>query len=200
MPIVTLLPPEDGNFGPLEDALADAGKTLGIPTVNPGYSPHNLLHIDARSTPGSHTEIVIDDEMNCRVVQLLGDNASLEMPVKSDLPYLVLQLKNLNRYVCFEVTIKGIDGVKRHLICNSKQSISRITKTSCSIPLELTEGWNYLCLDLQELVEAAFGVQYSYTTKVAVYSTTRLWRAFFQDRKYSDMELPSHLRTSPTVV
>ena len=90
-----------------------------------------------------------------------------------------------------------MDGIKRHLICNSRQSTSRISKNSCSLPLELVDGWNYLCLDLKELTEAAFGVQYSSTLKVTVYSSTRLWRCFFQDKRYADIELPTHLRTTP---
>jgi hypothetical protein len=80
---------------------------------------------------------------------------------------------------------------------NSKQSTSRTAKNICSMPLELVNGWNHICLNLSELTEAAFGVKYDHATKVTVYSTMRLLRCFFQDRQYADIELPDHLRTGP---
>ena len=81
MAVLTLLPPESGDFTILEDALKDAAR---------------------RGQNLNNPELVVDEEMNAKVVQLLGDSASIEMPCQTGLQYLVVQLKNLDRYTCFE--------------------------------------------------------------------------------------------------
>ena len=146
------------------------------------------------------TEMVHDEEMNARVVQLIGEGSSLEMPCKSPLRYLVFHLKNLNKFICLEMLVKCSDGKKRKIICSNQQSISRITKNGVSMPLELqSKGWNHLCLDLENIIATAFGVQYKSCFRVTIYSTCRVWKCFFQDKKYCDVELPDHLRVSPKV-
>ena len=44
------------------------------------------------------------------------------------------------------------------------------------------------------MVHRAFGVKYKRTTRVQVWSTCRLWHAFFEDQPYADAELPPYLR------
>ena len=122
------------------------------------------------------------------------------MPCNAALPYLVFHLKNLNKFVCLEILVKCSDGKKRRLICSNQQSTSRITKTGVSMPLELNSaGWNHICLDLDNLVSTAFGTEYESCFRVTIHSTCRVWKCFFQDRIYSDVELPDHLRVSPKI-
>ena len=64
------------------------------------------------------------------------------------------------------------------------------------MPLQLAEGWNHLCLDLEQLTKDAFGTAYLSCVQVRVFANCRLLRAYFQDRPYADAELPEHLQAA----
>ena len=83
---------------------------------------------------------------------------------------------------------------RRKLQLTNSQSKVKIKDAECSMPLTLTEGWNYVCLDLQSLVNNAYGTDLRRAICVQVFASCRLLRVFFQAQPYSDAELPKHLQ------
>lgn len=57
-----------------------------------------------------------------------------------------------------------------------------------------SSSWQHACLDLETLVAKAYGTQYLATLQVRIFASCRLHRVFFQDRRYSDAELPTYLK------
>ncbi|KAJ1407587.1 hypothetical protein B484DRAFT_309359, partial [Ochromonadaceae sp. CCMP2298] len=62
------------------------------------------------------------------------------------------------------------------------------------VPLEIQEGWQYLCIDLEDLLANAFGASYAMCREVTVCGSCRLSKLYFQSQMYADVELPKFLR------
>ena len=109
-----------------------------------------------------------------------------------------MHIKDMFRYVTFEVEI--IDDTKNYRtlrFCN-RASVARILPGEIIVPLHLKQDqWNYLCLDLEDLTRRAFGTNYLTAVQLRVFSTCRIWKIFFEDREYSDAELPAYLQVVP---
>lgn len=143
----------------------------------------------------SEVEIVTDPLLEQPVVELLGPQARLVIPCRADLPYLVLQLKDLNKFTSVEVAV--VDDTKRvrRLKLSNRVSAARVDANTVTMPLLLEDGvWNYVCLDLPTLSSAAFGATFRYCKEVVVTSNVAVARVFFQDKRYEDAELPPFLR------
>jgi hypothetical protein len=61
------------------------------------------------------------------------------------------------------------------------------------MPLLLGPSWQYLNLDIADIVQRAFGTQYTSCRGVQVSGTCRVSKIYLQDREYADAELPSYL-------
>jgi Protein of unknown function (DUF667) len=146
----------------------------------------------------SEVEIIRDDEANCDVVELLGPQARLVIPCKCDLPYFVIQMKDLGKFTSVELAVVDDNRRIRRLHCTNKVSVTKIDADVCTMPLLLDEKcWNYICLDLVDLAATAFGVTFKYCKEVVITSNTAVARVFFQDKRYEDAELPAFLRVIP---
>ena len=142
----------------------------------------------------SEAQVVKDDETKCEAIELYGARAVMEIPCRCELPYLVLQVKDVERFVSFTVTVVDHERRVRRLTVSNKQSMARVKAFECSMPLVLQTGWNYVCLDLADLTQRAFGTQYQRCKCVTLRSNCRVLRVYFQDRMYEDVELPAFLR------
>lgn len=76
---------------------------------------------------------------------------------------------------------------------SNRQSVARVHPKTCSLPLSLTTGWNYVCIDVADLVSRSFGARHAKTIGLRVRARCCLWRVFFQARPLSYAELPDEL-------
>jgi hypothetical protein len=135
-----------------------------------------------------------DHEMKKMVVGLTGSDALIEFSMVATLPLLILHLKNEDAYISITVTIKDADGLLRTLVITNKRSTIFMQNSTCEMPLVLTPGWNYVKLDLIDITRSAFGAKFISCRKVQVSGNGRFSKIFFEDREYSDIELPPFLR------
>lgn len=143
----------------------------------------------------SEVTVLKDEELGKEVVELYGPQARVEIPCRCDLPYLVLQLKDMSKFLSFELVVVDHEKRVRRFTISNKQSTARVMAQACSLPLTVKDGtWNYINLDLADLTQRAFGTMYQRTKLVAINSNCRLARLFFQDKCYEDVELPRWLR------
>lgn len=143
----------------------------------------------------SEVTILSDPELHAETVELLGAETRLVIPVKCDLPYLVMHVKDLEKF--FTITLKVVDQERRvrTLEMATKLTATRIAASKVSMPLVLEPGrWNHLCIDMPDMVSRAFGASFQYCKEIVVTADCALARMFFQDRMYEDVELPPFLR------
>lgn len=112
-------------------------------------------------------------------------------------------MTQLDKYFAFEVEVLDDKGYRRTFKCCNFQSITRIKPFFCSMPLKLDEGWNEIQFNLQDFCQKAFGTNYSKTCRVKIYANCRLARIYFNDRSYTEEEIPTDyklfLRVQPFV-
>lgn len=146
---------------------------------------------------GNDVRVLEDDDVREAVVQVLGRDAELVFPTRSVLRYLVLFVKHLAQFV--ELRIEVVDDKQRfrEFVITNARSLARVDGDTCQLPLLLGDasspGWRYLCMDLVDLTQQAFGSRHVATTLVRVGGSCRLLRVFFQDERYADADLPPHL-------
>eukprot|EP01036_Dinobryon_divergens_P037836 gene37836-49576_t len=55
-------------------------------------------------------------------------------------------------------------------------------------------GWQYLCVDLRDVVKRCFGSTYTTCYEVQVRGPTRVSKIYFQLKHYAEVDLPMFLR------
>jgi len=150
---------------------------------------------------GNDVRVLEDPDVREPVVQVLGHDAELVLPTRNAMRYLVLFVKNLARFFSLHVEVLDDKRKYRELCATNARSLARVDLQAghggtCQLPLLFggdQEGWRYLCMDLQELTREAFGTTHVATTLVRIGGDCCVLRAFFQDERYADAELPPHL-------
>lgn len=111
--------------------------------------------------------IIQDPDLEMEVLSIDGHDAStfVQFPDQGGrlgvpLPYLVLYMKNLSRFVSVSVDVTTSTGENMTIIASNKQSVVRIKNGLISSPLSLVDGWNVIVLDLAHLVRTASTIQH----------------------------------------
>lgn len=164
--------------------------------------PPNELPVDYDTLDcvieGNDFNIVDDSELALEnpipVMELQGANTKIKFYPHCKRPYLVLFLKTVKRFATFEIVCLDDTGTKRHLSVSNKNSFVTIDKNICKIPFIAGNGWQYVMLDLEDLLANAFGATYDRCVEISVCGSCRVSKIYFQSKKYSDIELPSYLR------
>ena len=181
--IVAIFPPEEGQLDLCE-----------FPPIVCAQEDLQMLKSSSKEKE-EEVNVVIDDEVDDQVVELLGTHANLGFALNEmDLPYVVFHIKNMNKYVRFELMVTDTQGRVYNISASNRQSAVRVKMHSCSLPIKLSRGWNRICLDLPNICKKAFNTEYNTTAGIRVFANCRIWRLFFQDKDYADDELPGHLR------
>lgn len=128
----------------------------------------------------------------------MGPEIALNFSCRCGLPFLVLHLRDIGKFVVVDVDVVDRAHKVRRIRLTNRQSVARIAADKASIPLVLVRGWNYVCLDLVDLADKAFGVEYAFCSAIAIHSDVRVGAVFFEDRQYEDRQLPECLRVVRT--
>ena len=141
--------------------------------------------------------VFVDRELDTEVAELQGSRTQLSFGCRCRLPYLVLQLRDMGKFLAFEIEVVDTDRRVRRIKVSNHQCTVRVSKDRASVPLKLQRGWNYICMDIEDMTEKAFGARFSFCRRVTLFATTRIARIFFQDMQYEDRQLPPWLRVLP---
>ena len=145
--------------------------------------------------PGDvEVSVVEDDELGREVLELIGQNAEVVMPVNSILPMLVLHVKSDSRF--FWVSLEIVDNSKcfRTIVVSNRNTIVSVDDDVATLPAVRGGGWQRLCLELPRLVHNAFGTGLLSTVRIRVRGSISIAKVYLQGQDYSDAELPVHLR------
>ena len=142
----------------------------------------------------SEANIVYDEEVKHDVIELLGREAVMSIPCRADLPYLAIHLKDLTKFMSIELKVVDEDNRVRYMHLTNKASIAKVAKDECDLPLKLKPGWNYVNINMDDLLQRAFGRRFRLCKEIVITSNVRISRVYFQDRMYDDVELPKFLK------
>ncbi|KAL7445455.1 hypothetical protein ACHAXH_010069 [Discostella pseudostelligera] len=161
------------------------------------------LQIWDSKVKNGHINRITDQDIQSSVLEILGTNVStnyIVCPADSKqtigikLPFLVMIIKNLNKYFTFEVQVLDDKGVKRRFRASNYQSTTRVKPFICTMPMRLDEGWNQIQFNLSDFTRRAYGTNYVETVRVQIHANCRIRRIYFSDRLYSEEELPPEFK------
>ena len=139
-----------------------------------------------------------DVETNENCLHVNSGSLALSIPRQSSKRYLAVYLKNLKRFTELQIEVYDTNGALKTITFGNHQSVIRIQPTAgeCRLPMSLTPSWNYLNIDLHDIVAKAFGASYSHCRAVTISAHCAVWKVYFQDRPRADSELPPSLAIS----
>eukprot|EP01111_Echinosteliopsis_oligospora_P015199 TRINITY_DN5925_c0_g1_i2.p1 TRINITY_DN5925_c0_g1~~TRINITY_DN5925_c0_g1_i2.p1 ORF type:complete len:191 (-),score=26.56 TRINITY_DN5925_c0_g1_i2:19-591(-) len=151
-----------------------------------------------------HIKRITDGDIMSSVLEIVGTNVAtnyIKCPAEPGrflaikLPFLVLIIKNLNKYFTFEVTILDDKGVRRRFRASNYQSTTKVKPFICSLPMKLVdEGWNQIQFNLEDFTRRAYGTNYIETHNVQIHANCRIRRVYFADHLHTDSELPDEYK------
>ena len=173
--------------------------------MNPSCPSHSSkpLQIWDATVQNGHVKRITDPDIQSSVVEIMGTNVStnyIVCPADSKktlgikLPFLVMILKNMNKYFTFEVQVLDDKNVRRRFRASNYQSKTRVKPFICTMPMRLDEGWNQIQFNLSDFTRRAYGTNYIETLRVQIHANCRIRRIYFSDRLYTEDELPAEFR------
>ncbi|KAI8385785.1 Cilia/flagella-associated protein 20/WDR90/C3orf67 [Blakeslea trispora] len=162
----------------------------------------NSLDEEEHEQEMSYIKRVADELISSTVFELSSPNLSntfitcpqphISLGIK--LPYLVLVVKNMNRYFSFEVEVLDDENQKRRLRASNYQVTTRVKPYMLTMPMRLDQGWNQIVLNLSDYVKKGYGTNYTETSRVTIHANCRIRRVYFTDRLYQEDELPAEFK------
>lgn len=146
---------------------------------------------------------ITDSEISSCVIEVMGSNVATtyitcpknpKQTLGIKLPYLVMLIKNMQKYFSFEVTILDDKNIKRRFRASNYQTTTRVKPFVCTMPMKLDRGFNQIQFNLSDFTRRAYGTNYLETLRVQIHCSCRIRRVFFTDKLYSEDELPLEYR------
>ena len=145
------------------------------------------------SAEGPMINIITDAELNKDVIEV-GERSRISFPVYATLHNLCIYIKSMDKFMAIIITCKCEQNLTRKLTLSNRRSNIRIDGNQCDVPLKIGESWQYLNLDMEYMLQNAFGVSYLSTIGITIEGSATLNKIFFQEREYAEAELPIYLR------
>ncbi|XP_037951877.1 cilia- and flagella-associated protein 20-like [Teleopsis dalmanni] len=179
--------------------------TPRIDAVSVLYSVDNqpLENWDTKVRNG-HIKRIHDEELQCMVLQLKGamlDTTYITTPsfpkneLNMSLPILVLVIKNVNEPVSFEIQVVDGTGIRRRFRLGTGFTEMNLKPYTCALPLKLQPGWNYLQINLPDILWKSYGTAYSETSRVMIHPNCLLQRIYFCDRICAPEQMPKEFKS-----
>ncbi|CAA9988756.1 transcription factor IIb, putative [Plasmodium knowlesi strain H] len=141
---------------------------------------------------------VLDDTIKLSAIEIMSENTSdsyiYTSPEKFSslgisLPFIVLIVKNMNKYFSFRISIMDDKKCRRTFRISNFQTVTRLSNKWCTMPMILNEGWNIIQINLQEYTEKAFRTKYMETMDIQINASIRIRCIYFCDKLYNNDEL-----------
>ena len=161
------------------------------------------LQIWRKNINNGYVKRITDFEMQSSVIEICGANVSTcfltcpsnpKQTLGVKMPFLVLLIKYLKKYLTFEVQVIDDKNVKRRFRASNYQSNTRVKPFICTIPMKLDEGWNQIHFNLTDFTRRAYGTNYLETLRVQIHANCRIRRIYFTDQLLSSKSIPAEYR------
>ncbi|KAJ1721289.1 hypothetical protein LPJ53_004165 [Coemansia erecta] len=110
------------------------------------------------------------------------------------LPFMAIQLKNLNHLFSFEVETLDDHKLIRRFRASNYQAQAQLDHDIATLPLRLEQGWNHLTFDLGDMTRRLYGRKHCETRRITIHASIGLRLVMFSDRIIAEEQLPSELR------
>lgn len=148
---------------------------------------------------GPEVNIIDDEELSGKsVIDMGGENSSITFFCSCSYPLIVMHINSSNRFLYISINVRDNCGKDRVFELMNRRSNISIIDNTCQVPMEMGDGWQRICMNMDDMVSRAFGSKYLSCTSLIFGGNCRLARVFFQGEDYADPQLPSYLRVVDT--
>ena len=169
--------------------------------VNPLFPPsdneiEDFDQVDCTPS-GPEVNIIDDEELSGKsVIDIVGEDSSITFFSSSTYPLLVIHINSSNRFFSIVIRVRDDIGKDRIFELSNKKSTIMIMDDTCKLPMEIGEGWQRMCISMDDMLSRAFGSKLASCSSISFGGSCRLAAVFFQEYDYSDPQLPSFLRVA----
>ncbi|EIE22747.1 DUF667-domain-containing protein [Coccomyxa subellipsoidea C-169] len=165
-----------------------------------GSTPLEIWQANVRN---GHIKRITDEDIASSVLEISAANVSttyVSCPADKaktlgiKLPFLVMIVKNMQKFFSFEVQVLDDKNVRRRFRASNYQANTRVKPFICTMPMRLDEGWNQIQFNLADFTRRAYGTNYIETLRMQIHANCRIRRVYFSDRLYSEEELPPEFK------
>lgn len=149
-------------------------------------------------TPSGPEVSVIDDEelSGKSVIEIIGEESKIMFHSSSSYSFLVIHINSNNRFFSIVINVRDDAGKDRIFHLSNRKSTIMILESTCRVPMEIGEGWQRICINLDDMLTRSFGSKLVLCSSVTFGGSCRLAKVFFQTQDYSDPQLPPFLRVA----
>lgn len=147
--------------------------------------------------PTGDCSIVEDEDFFRKSVIDVGDSSShITFFGNTRYPLVVMHVNSGGRFFSMKFDVRDSSGKERMIVVSNKKTYVTITGNECTVPMDVGEGWQRICIDLDDMLVRAFGSKLQICSKITLYGTCRLAKLYYQSMEYADAQLPDFLRVA----
>eukprot|EP01094_Clydonella_sp_ATCC50884_P000894 TRINITY_DN10668_c0_g1_i1.p1 TRINITY_DN10668_c0_g1~~TRINITY_DN10668_c0_g1_i1.p1 ORF type:complete len:187 (-),score=43.67 TRINITY_DN10668_c0_g1_i1:57-545(-) len=126
---------------------------------------------------------------------ITSPNSRLHASLGISLPHIAFIVKTMDAYFSFEIEVVDDKLETRRFRASNFQDTTRVKEYICTMPLRLPDtGWNYIHLNLADLVRRVYGSGFKHCVRVTVHANCHLRRVFFSDKPITEEQLPAEMK------
>ena len=138
---------------------------------------------------------IMNDETLARNILELGESKSkVIFYTMSRFPLLALQLNIMFHFIEIKLVITDSTKINKTITLSNKRTKILIEEKSCALPLEIGSGWQYLNIDINKILHHCYRSIFISCTEMSISGQCKLSKAYFQEKEYSDIQLPKFLQ------
>lgn len=162
----------------------------------------NPLYLWDTHVQNGYMKRILDQELKALVFEIRGTNVSTtymtcpkgKRVLGIIMPFLIMIVKNLQKYFNFEVTILDDGGNRRRFRIANFQSTTLIRPFCTVMPIGLVDGWNQIQFNLADFTRRAYNKQFMEVQNLKINANICLRRIYFAEKLFSDEELPNEYK------
>lgn len=146
---------------------------------------------------GKGVNLIEDNEIQDKsVIELSGDDSRITFYMSSNLPLISLHINSCSRFVFIVLIMRDTFGVERIVEISNRRSTLLVDGNTCKIPLSMGVGWQYMCLNADDIMSRAFGAQFDSFVEVTLAGGCKVSKMYLHGEPYADVQLPPFLRVA----
>lgn len=139
--------------------------------------------------------VISDETLSSKsVIELGASNSKLIFYTMSKLSYIAFHLNTSNHFVEIKMMIYDNSNIRKTVTLSNKKTKVLIDESTCTLPLEIGQGWQYLSIDIGKVLYHCFRSSFLSCSEVSISGNCKIAKAYFQVIEHADIQLPRFLQ------
>lgn len=128
------------------------------------------------------------------IININSNDSQVIFKVDSCNKLLSFHINTLGHFISISLLVLDSHQRPRKITLTNKKSKIVIYEKDCTIPMKIGNSWQYICIDMADMMRRAFGLEFNRCTQVSLQGMSKLSSVYLHDKEYADVQLPPHLQ------